>query len=178
MISILVGQGIAPFCFGHSCGPLLSWEKRESVERRERHWPVVSISSQHHLQLLPMTIMAILLLGGEGISGHPALQFPSGSWIAAVWVLGKQACQIFMFLSGACRSVMLLNLLLPQAFPASRKILNMWSKSVHWQGSRLRVACCRDNLESVPVFKKGLSRRCQVFINALQSWSCKALHFI
>lgn len=60
----LVGAGAIPLCLGHSCELPLSWEERESIERKERHWPVVSISSQHHPDLLPVNIMAIFLLGG------------------------------------------------------------------------------------------------------------------
>lgn len=31
----LVGAGAIPLCLGHSCEPPLSWEERESIERKE-----------------------------------------------------------------------------------------------------------------------------------------------
>lgn len=69
----LGGAGATLLCLGHSCEPPLSWEERENTERKERLWPVVSISSQYHLQLLPVNTMAVFLVGAEGIFGHPAL---------------------------------------------------------------------------------------------------------
>lgn len=121
----LVGTGAIPLCLGHSCEPPLSWEERESVERKERHWPVVSISSQHHLELLPVTVMAIFLLGaGEGISGHLTLQFPNGSWISAVCGTWKAS---------------LSNLYVPELVSLlvilSIEENSQWSESGHWHGS-------------------------------------------
>lgn len=155
MVTVLLGQGLHHSALGIPAS-LPCHGKRGKELRKERHWPVVSISSQHHLDLSPVNIMSIFLLGDEGILGHPTLQFPRGSWISAI--LGKQACQISMFLCRARGPVLFLNWSLPPACSALRKILNMWSKSVHWHRSPLRMASCRDNLESGHScgFKKGL----------------------
>jgi hypothetical protein len=68
--------GATPLCLGHSSEPPLSWEERDNTESEERE---TLASCQHHLQLLPVNTMAVFLLGAEGISGHPTLQFPRGS---------------------------------------------------------------------------------------------------